>query len=161
LRSRKKRSLNKLGWLRRALVRTKFHYYTRVWGMDIDPTASFSLSARFDQTYPAGIHIGAKSYIAFEAAILAHDMTRGLYLHTRIGRHCFIGARSIILPGVRIGDESIVGTGSVVTKDVPPRCIAAGNPAQIIRRNIAVGPYGRFLTAEQTKALLAAEGAFD
>lgn len=160
-RRRKQRSLNAFGRLRHALVRAKSLYYTRVWGMDIDPTASFSLSARFDKTYPAGVHIGAWSYVAFDAAILAHDMTRGLYLHTRIGRNCFIGARSVILPGAQIGDGSVVGTGSVVTKDVPPRCVVAGNPARIIRRDIEVGPYGRFSDAEATKAKLAAAGAFD
>ena len=161
LRKRRQRSLNRLGWLRRALMRAKALIYTQVWGMDIDPTASFSLSARFDKTYPAGVHIGAWTYVAFDAAILAHDMTRGLYLHTRIGRNCFIGARSLILPGIQIGDESIVGAGSVVTKDVPPRCAVAGNPAQIIRRDIKVGAYGRFIDAEDTKARLAAAGAFD
>jgi len=160
-RRRRQRSLNALGWLRRALVRANSLYYTRFWGMDIDPTASFSLSARFDKTYPAGVHVGAWSYIAFEAAILAHDMTRGLYLHTRIGRNCFIGARSVILPGIEIGDGSVVGTGSVVTRNVPPRCVVAGNPARIIRRDIEVGPYGRFSNAEATKAKLAAAGAFD
>ena len=98
------RSLNRLWWLRHVLVKAKWLVYTRVWGMDIDPTATFSLSVRFDKTYPRGVHIGAETYIAFEAAILAHDMTRGLYLHTRIGRRCFIGARSMILPGVTIGD---------------------------------------------------------
>jgi acetyltransferase-like isoleucine patch superfamily enzyme len=157
----KQRSLNQLGWLRRALVRVKLIYYTYGWGMDIDPTASFSLSARFDMTYPRGVHVGARSYIAFEAAILSHDMTRGLYLHTRIGKHCFIGARSIILSGIQVGDESIVAAGSVVTKDVPSRCVVAGNPAQIIRRDISVGPYGRFTDAEETKLRLAAAGAFD
>jgi acetyltransferase-like isoleucine patch superfamily enzyme len=157
----KQRSLNKLQWLRKAIVRTKWWYFTRVWGMDIDPTATFSLSVRFDKTYPAGVHVGPWTYIAFETAILAHDMTRGLYLHTRIGKDCFIGARSVILPGITIGDESIVGAGSIVTKDVPPRCIVAGNPAQIVRRDIQVGHYGQFLTAEGTKARLAAAGAFD
>ena len=160
-RRRKQRSLIALGWLRRALVRASSLYYTRFWGMDIDPTASFSLSARFDKTYPAGVHIGAWSYVAFDAAILAHDMTRGLYLHTRIGRYCFIGARSVILPGIEIGDGSVVGTGSVVTRNVPPHCVVAGNPARIIRRDIEVGPYGRFSDAEATKAKLAAAGAFD
>ncbi len=157
----RQRSLNAFGRLRRALVRAKALYFTRVWGMDIDPTASFSLSARFDKTYPAGVHVGAWSYIAFDVAILAHDMTRGLYLHTRIGKNCFIGARSIILPGIQIGDGSVVGSGSVVTKDVPPRCVVAGNPAQIIRRDIDVGRYGRFSDAEENKARLAAAGAFD
>src|SRR5262245_35531496 len=157
----KLRSLNELLWLRQAFVRAKWLYYTRVWGMDIDPTVNFSLSVRFDKTYPAGMHVGAQTYIAFEVAILSHDMTRGLYLNTRIGRNCFIGARSIILPGVEIGDECIVASGSVVTKSVPPRCIVAGNPAQIIRENIQVGPFGRFVGADETQARLTAAGAFD
>ncbi len=154
------RSLNSLQWLRKGLVRAKLLVYTRVWGMDIHPTASFSLSAKFDRTYPRGIHIGAQSYIAFDVAILAHDMTRGLYLHTHIGRHCFIGARSIILPGIVIGDGSVVAAGSVVTRDVPPGSVVAGNPARIIRSNVSVGPYGRFSDAEATKQRLVAAGAF-
>lgn len=154
------RSLNRLLWLRRALVKAKWLVYTKVWGMDIDPTATFSLSARFDRTYPKGVHVGPETYVAFEAAILAHDMTRGLYLHTRIGRRCFIGARSVILPGVEIGDECIVGSGSVVTKDVPPRSVVAGNPARVIRSGIEVGPFGRFTDAEETKLRLVGEGAF-
>jgi acetyltransferase-like isoleucine patch superfamily enzyme len=155
------RSLNKLWWLRRAIVRARWFYYTRFWGMDIDPTARYSLSVRFDKTYPKGIHIGAHTYVAFDVAILTHDMTRGLYLHTRIGQCCFIGGGSIILPGIQVGDESIIGAGSVVTKDVPPRCIVAGNPAQIIRENVDIGRYGRFPDADQKKAELAAAGAFD
>jgi acetyltransferase-like isoleucine patch superfamily enzyme len=142
-------------------VRAKWFYYTRFWGMDIDPTAGFSFSVRLDKTYPKGIHIGAHTFVAFEVAILAHDMSRGLYLHTRIGRCCFIGARSIILPGIQIGDECVVGSGSVVTKNVPSRCLVAGNPARIIRENIQVGRYGRFTNAEETKAKLVAAGAFD
>lgn len=46
----------------------------------------------------------------------------------------WIGANSIILPGVRIGHGSIIGAGSVVTKDVPPMVIAAGNPAKVVRK---------------------------
>ena len=44
----------------------------------------------------------------------------------------WIGANSIVLPGVRIGRGSIVGAGSVVVKDIPPMVIAAGNPAKVI-----------------------------
>lgn len=48
----------------------------------------------------------------------------------RIGRGVFVGTRAIILKGVTIGDRAIVGAGSVVTKDVPPGHVAAGNPAR-------------------------------
>lgn len=50
-----------------------------------------------------------------------------------IGDDVLIGARCIILKGVHIGSRSVIGAGSVVTKDIPEDCIAAGNPAKIIR----------------------------
>lgn len=51
-----------------------------------------------------------------------------------IGDDVFIGAESIILKGVTIGDRAVIGAGSVVTKDVPADSIAAGNPAQVVRK---------------------------
>jgi acetyltransferase-like isoleucine patch superfamily enzyme len=51
----------------------------------------------------------------------------------KIGRGCFIGARSIILKGVTLGDRVVIGAGAVVTKDVPAYSMAAGNPARIVR----------------------------
>jgi len=136
------RSLNQLLWLQRLLVKLRWLYFTRLWGMDIHPSTIMSLSVRLDKTYPKGVHIGAESYLAFDVAVLTHDMVRGLHCDTYIGSRCFIGARSIILPGVRIGDGSVIGSGSVVTKDVPPASIAVGNPARIIRRNIETGRFG-------------------
>jgi acetyltransferase-like isoleucine patch superfamily enzyme len=154
----KKRGLNKLGGLRNLLVDAKRALYRHVWGMDIHPTAQFSLSAKFDRTFPIGVHVGAYSYIAFDARILAHDRTRGLYLHTRVGANCFIGGGSMILPGVEIGDGCVVGAGSVVTKSVPARSVVAGNPAKVIRSNIDVGEFGRFADADATESSLAAQG---
>ncbi|CAE6339823.1 unnamed protein product [Rhizoctonia solani] len=52
----------------------------------------------------------------------------------KIGKDCWIGGSAIICPGVTIGDGSTVGAGSVVTKDVEPRCLVAGNPARLIKR---------------------------
>lgn len=50
-----------------------------------------------------------------------------------IGNDVFIGARTIVLKGVTIGDGAVIGAGSVVTKDVPPRVVACGNPARIVK----------------------------
>ena len=52
-------------------------------------------------------------------------------LRTRIEKGASVGANSIILPGVTIGEYALVGAGSVVTKDVPSMAIVAGNPARI------------------------------
>jgi len=51
-----------------------------------------------------------------------------------IGKNVWIGANSVILPGVKIGNNSIIGAGSTVTEDVPPLSVAVGNPAKIIRQ---------------------------
>lgn len=61
-----------------------------------------------------------------------HVKTQPVY----IGRHVWIGAGSIILKGVTIGDGSVIAAGSVVTKDVPSNCLAGGNPAKIIKEYI-------------------------
>lgn len=47
---------------------------------------------------------------------------------------CWIGAGAILLPGVTIGHGSVIGAGSVVNKDIPANCVAAGNPCRVIRR---------------------------
>ena len=46
-----------------------------------------------------------------------------------IGDNVWIGSRVIILPGITIGNDAVVGAGAVVTRDVPPRTVVAGNPA--------------------------------
>lgn len=137
-------SLNKFKKVRKIFVAARRFWLRRVWKLDIDPTVEMSLSAKFDLTNPKGIHVGAYSYIAFDARILSHDMPRNFRPHTRIGKNCFIGGRSIILPGVTIGDSCLVGAGSVVTKSVPSNCIVAGNPAKIIYTDAHLLTYGRF-----------------
>lgn len=143
------KSLNQLEFIRRIIVKSFFLVYTKVWGMDLHPTSTFSLSTKFDKTYPRGVHVGEYSYVAFGVVILCHDMTRGLYCDTRIGSNCFIGGHSIIMPGITIGDGSVVGAGSVVTKDVPAHSVVVGNPARIIQSDIDVGRYGRFPCADE------------
>jgi len=50
-----------------------------------------------------------------------------------IGNNCWIGASVTICPGVTVGDNSVIGAGSVVTKDIPANCIAVGNPCHVVR----------------------------
>lgn len=54
-------------------------------------------------------------------------------LPIRIGNNVWIGAQVCVLPGVTIGDNSVIGAGSVVTKDIPSGVLAAGNPCRVIR----------------------------
>jgi acetyltransferase-like isoleucine patch superfamily enzyme len=66
-----------------------------------------------------------------------HDWSHSEMAPIRICEGAWIGARSIILKGVTIGAGAVVGMGSVVTKDVPPRTVVGGNPARVIRE---IGP---------------------
>jgi acetyltransferase-like isoleucine patch superfamily enzyme len=129
-------------YIRDGLLAARLWFLRRIMRMHIHPTVRISLKANLDLTNPGGVHIDEGTYVAFNAVVLAHDMSRLLMVDTYIGKNCFIGAYSIIMPGVRIGDECIVGSGSVVTVDVPPHSIVAGNPAKIIRSGIRTRKWG-------------------
>lgn len=51
----------------------------------------------------------------------------------RIGRNCWLGAGVIVMPGVTIGDNVVIGAGSIVTKDIPSDVVAVGNPCKVLR----------------------------
>ncbi len=51
-----------------------------------------------------------------------------------IGKNCWLGAGVIVLPGISIGDNSVIGAGSVVTKDIPSNVVAVGNPCRVLRQ---------------------------
>ena len=135
--------------LQSALLR---FWYRKVWGMDIGKDVQISRSAKLDRTNPRGVHIGDRSLVSFDAAILTHDFVGGRHLDTWIGSCCFVGARVVVMPGVRIGDHSVIGAGSVVTRDVPAHSIAIGNPARVVREGIQTAKWGimdpRMLTKE-------------
>lgn len=54
-------------------------------------------------------------------------------LPVRIGKNCWLGAGVIVLPGVTIGDNSVIGAGSLVNKDIPANVVAVGNPCKVLR----------------------------
>lgn len=92
-----------------------------------------------------GAHIGSNVMMGWDVIIMAYNhgfneidkmlIEQGVTEEKppHIGDDVWIGTRVIILPGVRIGDHSIVGAGAVVTKDVPEWAIVGGNPAKLIR----------------------------
>jgi len=84
------------------------------------------------------IEIGNDVVFAPQVYLLAHDASTKPYLdYTKIAKikikdGVFVGARALIMPGVTIGENSIVAAGSVVVKSVPPNTIVGGNPAKEI-----------------------------
>lgn len=131
-----------------ATIIRKFRVFIlRLKGYDIPYSVIIEGSVILDKLYPSGIHVGDNTLIAGGVKILSHDHCKRVgnnqpfLTHTYIGKNCFIAVNAIILPGVKIGDEVIVGAGSVVTKDIPSNTVVAGNPAKIIRKNIKMNNF--------------------
>ena len=97
-----------------------------------------------DTTRPYLLEIKDNAKITRGVVILTHDFSFSVFRHvyhdvmnscagkTVIGKNNFIGMGGVILPGVQLGDNVIVGSGSVVTKSFPDNVVVAGNPAKII-----------------------------
>ncbi len=112
--------------------------YVFLYKLDIGKDVIISYRSYIDKGVPRKIHIGEGTWVLARATILAHDICRGINTHTYIGKHCVVGINSIIMPGVHIGDEVVIGGGCLVTKDVPDRCVVVGNPGRIIKTGIQV-----------------------
>jgi len=86
---------------------------------------------------PTGVTIESDVFIGPNVAFTndKYPRARGDWklLQTRVKRGASIGANSVILPGVTIGEKALVGAGSVITSDVPDNAVLAGNPARILR----------------------------
>jgi putative colanic acid biosynthesis acetyltransferase WcaF len=84
------------------------------------------------------VEIGARATVAQEVYLSTgtHDFARPeiplVTAKITIGEDAFIGARAFIMPGVTIGARSVIGACSVVTRDVPPNVMAAGNPCRVL-----------------------------
>jgi len=152
------RSLNSLAPLRKFLAAARGAWLARTAGADIHPSTSVSLSCTMIGGPPGSIVIGETTLVAFKTLLIARNPD-GSVSPIHIGARCFIGGGSTILPGVTIGDGSVIAAGSIVANDIPPRCVAGGNPARILREDVDVLPYGRFPEAAKNQAKYWSENA--
>jgi len=103
-------------------------------GQDVEIIDTFF----FDPSHCFLISIGDNCTICPNVRLIAHDASTKKHLgYTKIGRidikeNCFLGDSVIVLPNVKIGPNSIIGAGSIVTNGIPPDSVAAGNPAKVI-----------------------------
>jgi maltose O-acetyltransferase len=120
-----------------AVIRPPFHCD---YGFNISLGADVFLNFNCVILDVVKVMIGERTQIGPGVQILAADhprdpVERGSGLEfgrpVQIGRNVWIGAGAIILPGVSIGDDALIGAGSVVTRDVPAAATAFGNPARV------------------------------
>ncbi len=78
----------------------------------------------------AGCTVAQEAYLCTGTHDFAHADMPLLTEPITVGANAFIGLRAIVLPGVHVGEQAVVGTGAVVTRNVPARCTVAGNPAR-------------------------------
>ncbi|WP_423799581.1 acyltransferase [Neobacillus sp. SAB-20_R2A] len=108
--------------------------YRTFLGMKVGEKTSFALMVMPDIMFPEKISVGCNTVIGFNTTILAHEYLIKEYRlgEVIIGDEVMIGANSLIMPGVTIGDGAIVSAGTMVHKDVPPGYFVGGNPMQVI-----------------------------
>lgn len=111
--------------------------YDRYKGLKIGTGTSYSLE-NLDGICPQLIEIGDYCVFAPKSVVLTHDAsllpTTGKYIFkpVKIGHRVFVGYGAVIMPGLVVGDDSVIGSNAVVTKDVPSGVVVAGIPAKII-----------------------------
>ena len=111
----------------------------RAAGLDIGSDTMISIGAKLD-VRRGRIRIGSGCFVTYGAVILSHDRARMLVdpgdpgeANVLIDDNVFVGVNSVILPGVHIGAHSVIGAGAIVSRNVPPGCVIAGNPAKVVK----------------------------
>ncbi len=114
------------------------NWLLRCTGMKVGRGVSIAPDVSFDFFFPEKIEIGEGALIGYQALIVAHEFLVDEYRvgPVVIGPHAMVGARAVVLAGVRIGDGASVGAMSLVHDDIPAGCLAVGVPARVIKKHL-------------------------
>lgn len=115
-------------------------------GVNIGRNVYIGTQCTIDNAYPEYVYIEDNASIAAECLILAHSnpyyhFQKVITAHVSpviIKQGAWICVRSLILPGVTIGENAIVSAGSVINNDVPARSVVQGNPSKVISKNLPI-----------------------
>jgi maltose O-acetyltransferase len=109
-------------------------------GLTLGENVTLTRGVVLDPTFCYLITVGDDTTFGPEVIVLAHDASTKVQIgytriaRVRIGARVFVGARSVILPGVTIGDDAVIGAGSIVSRDVAAGVVALGAPAREVMR---------------------------
>ena len=109
------------------------------WHWLVQNVANFQLGARTDIgafTYinaKHGVEIGDEVQIGSHCSIYSLSTIDDAHGKVTLKKGCKIGSHSVVMPGVTIGENAMIGACSFVNKDIPPNCVAFGVPAKVIR----------------------------
>lgn len=133
-----------LGNLARVSPRGIITAVHRLRGVKIGVDCFIDPNAILETAYPENIFLGTDVRVAAGAVVMTHikpphylrdmGMMANTVASVRLEDHCFIGVNAVVMPGVTIGRASVVASGAVVTGNVPPLCMVAGNPAKVVKR---------------------------
>lgn len=133
----------------------------RMRGVNIGPKVHMGPMVTIDDVYPYFVTIEEGASISGQCFIIAHsipvhyfsDVTESFVAPVVIGRYAWLAINVVVFPGVTIGEGSIIASGSVVTKSIPPFVMAAGTPA-VVKKDIAM-QVKRNYTEERFNEILA------
>lgn len=135
-------------WARRCIIPPLRLWLYRRMGVSIGRNVFIGLDSYLDCQFPELITIEDDVTISFRVTVVVHDDARrldriepgagdGTVAPVRLRRGCYLGAGSLVLPGVTVGERAVVASGAVVTRDVEAETVVAGVPARPLRR---IGP---------------------
>jgi maltose O-acetyltransferase len=130
----------------------------RTLGMVIGDGCDVAFDAEIEAAWATHIILGSEVTLARGVRFISHDASMWRALGAtrvgviEVGDRAFIGAFSIVLPNVRIGEDTIIAAGSVVTRDIPAGVVAGGNPARVLKSAVDL--------QEKTKSKLALTPCF-